>query len=111
MAARIRCIIPRCTCHRKLGVHQAEFEQLLASGMTHNEALIKIDRTWICCRANILYPPTYPVVDANTGVFVDELGISSYAGTGRGKSVIRDGPSFYFENSPGFPVDLPSRTS
>ncbi len=109
MAARVRSCIPRCSCHRKIGSLQSQFELLLASGKTADEALKEIDRTLLCCRVNILCPPTYPVVDANTGVIVDTVGISSYKTSTREKIVSRDGPSFYLDNSPGFPVDLPSR--
>lgn len=108
MAARIRNVIPRCSCRKKLGVHQAEFELLLAEGKTTNEALEEIGCTMMCCRANFLCPPTYPVVGANRDVFVDKIGISSYS-VGRGE-ITRDGPIFYLENSPGFPTNLPSRS-
>lgn len=108
MAARVISVIPRCSCHRKLATVQGEFELLIASGKTTDEAFKIINRTLLCCRANILCPPAYPVLDANTGVFVDEIGISSYNNV-RGKITTRDGPSFYLENSPGFPTNLPSR--
>lgn len=107
MAARIRCIIPRCSCRKKLGVHQAQFELLLAEGKTTNEALEEIGCTLMCCRANILCPPTYPLLAFNRDIFIDKVKISSFSKS-KG-SVTKDGPVLYLENSPGFPTNLPSK--
>jgi DNA-directed RNA polymerase subunit N (RpoN/RPB10) len=101
MAARIKTVQKRCTCRRRLGRLQAEFELRIRNGETPIKALENMGITLCCCRLNMLYPPTFPVSAADSGVFYDEPGLSENS---RGKLTVHDSPPLYLEGIPNFPT-------
>ena len=104
MAARIRCIIPVCTCHRRLGRLQGEFEIRIKNGELPSDICRDLGCTLICCRSNMIYPPTFPLGDSNAGCFIDEVGVVEKTSHVRGKALVKDGPDLFLEDIPDFPV-------
>lgn len=103
MPARVRCNIPKCTCRRSLGSHQAIYEQRILNGETPIDILEDLGLSLLCCRINMLYPPTFPVMDHNSGKISDEVGILKQ-GTGFMKeSSYIDGPLVYLADIPDLP--------
>jgi DNA-directed RNA polymerase subunit N (RpoN/RPB10) len=75
MAARIRCIQRYCTCLKPLGRFQAEIEMLLAEGQDISSILDHLGFTTSCCRLNIMAPPSYPVMEFDSGRMEDTVRI------------------------------------
>jgi DNA-directed RNA polymerase subunit N (RpoN/RPB10) len=67
MTARIRCVPKICTCGRKLAKHQGEIELRIQREEKIMEILDSLGIYKICCRANIVSPPTFPIIDSNSG--------------------------------------------
>ena len=122
MAARVRCIRRKCTCGKLLGYNQALFEMMLRDCENpgedeetilnnlgkHNTVLGILNRlgyTKMCCLQNMMYIPTYPVVDANSGNLIDDAGLINQTATSRKERyVVENGPSVYMEDVPSFPT-------
>lgn len=103
MAARIRCIRARCTCRKPLGKLQSLLEMMIADGTAAHIAIEKLDITLMCCRGNVLYPPTYPISFVDTGRFIDETGTIKKDLEFLQRNFIQDGPPVYLEDIPDFP--------
>jgi hypothetical protein len=78
-----------------LGRYQSEFELRTLKGENPIDILDDLGLTKICCRTNMLYPPTFPVIDANVGRIIDDT-------TSR-KSTYIDGPELFLDKVPDFP--------
>lgn len=100
MAARIRCNLGYCTCRQQLGKYQSEFEIRISQGEKPIDVLDSLGMNKMCCRTNMLYPPTFPVIDSNAGRVIDEGGILGI----EQKFTYLDGPDIYLDNVPPFPV-------
>ncbi len=103
MATRIRCIRKRCTCKRFLGKHQAEYEMRIGNGEDPVKIIEDLGMTYSCCILNMQYPPTYPLVDANVGRIIDEVGILENEEEPNKKFIYQDGPVIFLKNVPAFP--------
>ncbi len=101
MAARIRCIRAYCTCRQQLGKKQTEFEIRTLQGEEPVEILDKMGFIKMCCRVNMLYPPTFPILDTNEARLMDETGFLEKESLRRFSYI--DGPELFLDNVPPFP--------
>jgi DNA-directed RNA polymerase subunit N (RpoN/RPB10) len=67
MAARIRCTNKICTCGAKLAKYQGVIELRIEKGENPIKILDDMKFTKMCCRSNLLNPPTFPIIDTNAG--------------------------------------------
>jgi DNA-directed RNA polymerase subunit N (RpoN/RPB10) len=97
---RIRCNLAICTCRKQIGRFQSEYELQILEGKQPIDVLNELGFIMMCCRLNMMYPPTHPVVDANAGRIINEGGIFEQL---EDSEIYRSGPEIYLDDVPDFP--------
>lgn len=92
MVLIIRLLPKHCSCLRRLGTYQREYENLIKGGLKPAQAASKMGWNKMCCRNQVMNASMYFIKDANKDAFRDETGLVSRTEHHLNQIVTRDNP-------------------
>jgi DNA-directed RNA polymerase subunit N (RpoN/RPB10) len=99
---RIRCVIAYCTCRKQLGKLQSIYELRILGGEDPVDVLDDLKLKKLCCRLNMLFPTTFPILDSNESRIINED--ITEQDSSQNIELYNPGPRLYLDNVPDFPI-------
>jgi len=99
---RIRCIIANCTCRRQLGKLQSVYELRILAGEEPVKVLDSLKIRKMCCRLNMMFSTTFPILDTNNGrIIIEDL---TQQDREQNFELYNIGTELFLDNVPDFPI-------